>query len=160
HQWRPQTGSPVSTLVETSLRGAMLPGNTLAMSGSAGTFHVEVKSIDTITGTATVALGPGSVACGDINDSCCTPDSMCQPDLVCDVNNRCVCGGVNQPCCNLASGGTCNDASLICDQRIGKCITSCGHFAQSCCAGITCNGDLVCANGVCSCGGQNQPCCA
>jgi hypothetical protein len=64
---------------------------------------------------------------------------------------------LGQPCCD----GACNDPVLdVCDTRINECITRCGHRFQPCCNGSNCNGGLVCASGICNCGGNNQPCCA
>jgi len=52
-----------------------------------------------------------------------------------------------EPAC--AAGSVCVDG--VCE--------GCGNATQYCCAGGTCNADLTCAQGTCSCGGPDEACC-
>jgi hypothetical protein len=59
HLWR-SPGTPPSTLIETADSGALVPGQTLNFTGTSGiSAHVTVQRFDTISGTATVAIGAG-----------------------------------------------------------------------------------------------------
>jgi hypothetical protein len=54
-------GQPATTLIETAKGGAILPGDTLVVTGEGGlNYHVKVTGIDTANGAATVSIGRGT----------------------------------------------------------------------------------------------------
>jgi hypothetical protein len=83
----------------------------------------------------------------------------CSP--ACGVGKQCVSGTCQV--CGVA-GATCcgTGATATCNSNLtcvgGTC--TCGDASQACCDGTTCNTGFQCVNGTCSCGGAGQYCCA
>ncbi|HXJ20602.1 MAG TPA: hypothetical protein VMT03_10240 [Polyangia bacterium] len=79
----------------------------------------------------------------------------------CGVDKQCV-DNVCQPC-GTAGISCCGTGDMAtCDPNLtcvsGTC--TCGDVSQACCSGTTCNTGLQCSNGKCGCGSAGQYCCS
>jgi hypothetical protein len=53
-------GTPTSTLIQGANRGALLPMNTISLTGTAGSYYIRVVKFDRADGSATVKIGHGN----------------------------------------------------------------------------------------------------
>jgi hypothetical protein len=122
--------------------------------------------------------GGSSVACGELNQHCCTGNVCSAANTTCNpTSSTCEsCGATDGPCCPSATpctgGGccgvnrTCVAAGKLCGTGSGSCsaghCSNCGQFSQPCCGGgcefaleCSANAPTTCQH----CGGEGESCC-
>jgi hypothetical protein len=134
-------------------------------SGTGGAATGTGGAVSTGTGGAAGGAGAtglaGSTGKGGATGTGGTAGASGSCSPACPLGAQCVAGACQT--CGTSGDICCGTGSTATCQSNLTCVSgtcTCGGVNQACCTGTTCSTGLQCVAGVCSCGGAGQNCCA